>query len=82
MHLQHNCTHYSRIFQTLSKRIYLSKLKKHWDELDNLSPLPTCVCSSCTCALTQKYIKVQQDQRLMVFLMKWPTTMPMLGQIS
>ncbi|XP_021713603.1 uncharacterized protein LOC110681785 [Chenopodium quinoa] len=55
---------------TMSISEYYNHLKKLWDELDNLCPLPTCACNNCTCSLTQKYIKLQQDQRLMVFLMK------------
>uniref|UniRef100_A0A803M4B8 Uncharacterized protein n=1 Tax=Chenopodium quinoa TaxID=63459 RepID=A0A803M4B8_CHEQI len=55
---------------TMSISEYYNNLKKLWDELDNLCPLPTCACNNCTCSLTHKYIKLQQDQRLMVFLMK------------
>ncbi|XP_074347113.1 uncharacterized protein LOC141685937 [Apium graveolens] len=49
---------------------YYTKLKKTWDEIDNLSPLPVCECSNCTCTLSAKFLKMQQDQRLMFFLMK------------
>lgn len=49
---------------------YYTHLKKLWDEYDNLKPLPTCVCTNCTCDLTRKFLKTQQDQRIMIFLMK------------
>uniref|UniRef100_A0A803M681 Reverse transcriptase Ty1/copia-type domain-containing protein n=1 Tax=Chenopodium quinoa TaxID=63459 RepID=A0A803M681_CHEQI len=41
---------------------YYNHLKKLWDELDNLCPLPSCTCNNCSCALTQKYFKIHQDQ--------------------
>lgn len=49
---------------------YFTKVKSFWDEIDNLNPLPTCVCNGCSCCLTKKVLKLQQDQRLMSFLMK------------
>ncbi|XP_074374775.1 uncharacterized protein LOC141715196 [Apium graveolens] len=49
---------------------YYTQLKKTWDEIDNLSPLPVCECANCTCTLSAKFLKMQQDQRLMFFLMK------------
>lgn len=39
------------------------------DELDIASPLPTCECYGCKCNLTKKFLKIQQDQRLVHFLM-------------
>lgn len=54
----------------LSVSDYYTQLKKLWDEIDNLKPLPGCDCKNCTCALTHKVLKVQQDQRLMLFLIK------------
>lgn len=49
---------------------YYTKVKSVWDEIDSLNPLPTCVCNGCTCTLTKKVLKLQQDQHLMSFLMK------------
>lgn len=51
---------------------YFTKVKSLWDELDNLNPLPTCVCNGCSCGLTKKVLKLQQDQRLMSFLRLQP----------
>lgn len=45
---------------------YFTKMKALWDEIDNLSPTPTC-----TCNVTQKFYTLQQNFRLIQFLMKW-----------
>ncbi|XP_021758654.1 uncharacterized protein LOC110723616 [Chenopodium quinoa] len=39
-------------------------------EKDDENPLPVCNCRNCVCMITQKILKTQQDQRLMMFLMK------------
>lgn len=49
---------------------YFTKVKSIWDELDSLTPLPVCECQGCSCGLTKKVLKLQQDQRLISFLMK------------
>lgn len=49
---------------------YFTQVKSIWDELDSLTPLPVCECQGCSCGLTKKVLKLQQDQRLMSFLMK------------
>ncbi|XP_056697366.1 uncharacterized protein [Spinacia oleracea] len=49
---------------------FFTKIKLLWDQLDGLDPLPSCVCTGCSCTLTQKLLKSQQDQRLIQFLMK------------
>ncbi|XP_074342118.1 uncharacterized protein LOC141679540 [Apium graveolens] len=45
-------------------------LKNVWDEIDNLKPLSACTCTNCTCHITQKVLKLQQDKRWMIFLKK------------
>ena len=40
---------------------YYTKLKVLWDELNSAFPLPTYTCNKCTCNLTQKIFKAQQD---------------------
>lgn len=47
----------NRITQTgeMSVSEFYTKMKTIWDELDNLSPLPVCSCTGCTCNLTQKF---------------------------
>lgn len=49
---------------------YFTKAKSIWDELDNFSPLPTCTCDGCSCNLTKRVLKLQQEYRIMQFLMK------------
>lgn len=43
---------------------YFTRVKSLWDEIDDLRPLPTCTCT------TNNFLKIQQDQRVMAFLMK------------
>ncbi|XP_021767171.1 uncharacterized protein LOC110731609 [Chenopodium quinoa] len=38
--------------------------------MDINEPLPICSRANCTCLITKKMLKMQQDQRLMMFLMK------------
>lgn len=49
---------------------YFTKMKKLWDQLDSKDPLPSCSCTNCTCELTKKLVKSQEDGRLIEFLMK------------
>lgn len=49
---------------------YFTKVKSLWDELDNLNPLPTCTCNKCSCNLTKSILRLQQEGRVMNFLMK------------
>lgn len=43
---------------------YYTRIKRIWDELCNLSTLP-----ACTCATVDAWKKIDQDQRLIQFLM-------------
>lgn len=49
---------------------FYTKIKMLWDEFDAAHPLPICSRTNCTCSITQKMLKMQEDQRLIVFLMK------------
>ncbi|XP_048502952.1 uncharacterized protein LOC125498729 [Beta vulgaris subsp. vulgaris] len=49
---------------------FYTKLKMIWDDLDAHNPLPICTCNNCTCDVTRKVLKMQEDQRLTLFLMK------------
>lgn len=65
----------NNLFQTPNMSIaeFFTKIKTLWDELDNLNPLPTCSCAannSCTCELPKKCFKMQQNTRVISFLMK------------
>ena len=39
-------------------------------QINNLNPILVCECCGCSCSLTTKVLKLQQDQRLMSFLMR------------
>uniref|UniRef100_A0A803NE83 Uncharacterized protein n=1 Tax=Chenopodium quinoa TaxID=63459 RepID=A0A803NE83_CHEQI len=45
-------------------------MKMLWDEYDAHNPLPVCTCANCTCQITKKILKAQEDKRLTQFLMK------------
>ncbi|XP_021753791.1 uncharacterized protein LOC110719198 [Chenopodium quinoa] len=49
---------------------FYTKIKRLWDQLDDVDPLPMCHCANCTCHIAQRMLKSQQDKRLVVFLMK------------
>ncbi|XP_021745451.1 uncharacterized protein LOC110711386 [Chenopodium quinoa] len=49
---------------------FFAKIKVLWDQLDDVNPIPVCTCSGCVCNLTGKFLKIQQDSRLLQFLMK------------
>ncbi|XP_074346317.1 uncharacterized protein LOC141685090 [Apium graveolens] len=51
---------------------FYTRIKTLWDSIDDIQPLPTCVCttSNCTCALTERIHNAQQTQRVLQFLMK------------
>lgn len=49
----------------MSLATYFTRVKALWDELDDLTPLTICNCSPAT-----NFFKLQQDQRIMHFLMK------------
>ena len=62
----------ANISQQLHQHIadYFTCMKTLWDKLDHLNPLPMCKCNGCVCGLTKQFLKIQQDQRIMNFLMK------------
>ncbi|KAK1376340.1 hypothetical protein POM88_032533 [Heracleum sosnowskyi] len=49
---------------------FYTQIKTVWDSLDDVTPLPTCTCDSCTCTLSGRIKKMQQDHRVLQFLMK------------
>ena len=51
--------------------VYYTKLKRLWDELDNLSEIPSCDCiHKANCGASKRSRELDQQQRLMHFLMK------------
>ncbi|XP_056683502.1 uncharacterized protein [Spinacia oleracea] len=49
---------------------FFARIKVLWDQLDDVNPIPVCTCSGCVCNVTGKFVKIQQDYRLLQFLMK------------
>lgn len=52
---------------------FFTKIKTLWDEFDELNPVPTCSCPaalSCTCEIFKKCFKMQQNIKVISFLMK------------
>lgn len=49
---------------------YYTKIKMIWDQLDSIDTIPVCNCANCTCHITTKLLKSQEDRRLIDFLMK------------
>ncbi|GJZ52807.1 retrovirus-related pol polyprotein from transposon TNT 1-94 [Tanacetum coccineum] len=52
---------------------FFNKLKKCWDELQNLNGFPTCNCGKmreCTCGVIEKFIERDSNSKLIQFLMK------------
>ncbi|PWA74191.1 hypothetical protein CTI12_AA255210 [Artemisia annua] len=64
----------SKITQgNLSIASYFNKLKKCWDELQNLNVMPTCNCGKmreCTCSVLEKFALRDSNTKLIQFLMK------------
>nr|GEX76406.1 hypothetical protein [Tanacetum cinerariifolium] len=52
---------------------FFNKLKKCWDELQNLNGLPTCNCGKmkeCTFSVIKKFVEMDNNSKLIQFLMK------------
>lgn len=49
---------------------FYTKIKMLWDQLDSVDHIQICTCTNCTCNITQKLVKSQNDRRLIEFLMK------------
>ncbi|XP_010274374.1 PREDICTED: uncharacterized protein LOC104609701 [Nelumbo nucifera] len=48
---------------------YFTKLKKLWDELVCVQPIPQCTCKNCTCGVAKNVSDLACSNRLMQFLM-------------
>lgn len=52
--------------------IYYGKLKRFWDELQNLRSLPTCTCGvllKCSCSFLKRLSEFESEEKLMQFLL-------------
>ncbi|XP_074315655.1 uncharacterized protein LOC141651863 [Silene latifolia] len=51
---------------------YYNKLKRHWDDINDLDPLPDCSCAvldKCSCSFLKKILKIITREKVMTFLM-------------
>ena len=48
---------------------FVTQVKIIWDEIDNIITTTTCDCCN-SCVLNKKVLKLQNDQRILHFLMK------------
>ncbi|KAK9668728.1 hypothetical protein RND81_13G082000 [Saponaria officinalis] len=51
---------------------YYSKLKRIWEDIDTLDPLPSCTCGAidgCTCQMLKKILGRESGEKLIQFLM-------------
>ncbi|KAF7830598.1 uncharacterized protein G2W53_012931 [Senna tora] len=48
---------------------YYNKIKRGWDEMDRVYPMPTCTCGKCTCELKKKITNLLASMKLLQFLM-------------
>ncbi|CAO2822842.1 unnamed protein product [Amaranthus hypochondriacus] len=52
---------------------FFTKIKTLWDEFDAFYPIPICTCTAtlnCTCDVSKKVFKMQQNNKVISFLMK------------
>ena len=52
--------------------MYYSRMKKHWDKLQEIDEFPRCVCKTakaCTCDLHKKILDLESRNKLFQFLM-------------
>lgn len=54
----------------MSVEEYFTRMKALWDQISGINPIHVCTCNNCTCNQTQKFLKAQQDERLVQFLMR------------
>ena len=54
---------------TMSVSQYYTKIKKAWDELNCLMPVPNCSCRPCTCGNVKAVANILSNNQLMQFLM-------------
>ncbi|KAL8093307.1 hypothetical protein AgCh_035258 [Apium graveolens] len=54
----------------LSVSEFYTQIKTVWDLMDDADPLPNCTCDKCTCLLSRRMKQMQQNHRVLQFLMK------------
>ncbi|XP_071695157.1 uncharacterized protein [Rutidosis leptorrhynchoides] len=53
----------------LTVSAYYTKPKGIWDEIQSVSPMPTCTCNNCTCGIGKSIVSMRDKDRLYDFLM-------------
>ncbi|XP_074315096.1 uncharacterized protein LOC141651276 [Silene latifolia] len=51
---------------------YFNKLKRHWDDIEELEEIPECTCGAmdkCTCLLYKKLLEISSREKVINFLM-------------
>ncbi|XP_075645836.1 uncharacterized protein LOC142617011 [Castanea sativa] len=48
---------------------FFTQLKVFWDQLQNLSPFPSCTCGKCVCNINKRLTELQVKESVMKFLM-------------
>ncbi|KAL9244246.1 hypothetical protein vseg_018043 [Gypsophila vaccaria] len=51
---------------------YFNKLKRHWDDIEELECIPECSCGvmdNCTCQILKKMLEIASKEKVMVFMM-------------
>ncbi|XP_074342734.1 uncharacterized protein LOC141680396 [Apium graveolens] len=61
--------HTCKQVQGMSVEDYYAKLKKLWEALDEVDPIPTCECGKCTCKIATKLQKREENAKVHQFLM-------------
>ncbi|KAL0332851.1 UNVERIFIED_CONTAM: hypothetical protein Scaly_2186600 [Sesamum calycinum] len=57
------------MYGDLSLTAYWTKVKKLWNELNCLAPMPKCTCGGCTCGINKSITELNVSTQLMQFLM-------------
>ena len=55
--------------EELSIAQYYNQLRCFWDELNLIDSPPNCTCQGCSCGAKEKYLRQQNNRKLMQFLM-------------
>ncbi|KAL7591444.1 hypothetical protein Lser_V15G33019 [Lactuca serriola] len=53
----------------LTVSTYYTNLRSIWDEVQSVSPTPTCTRNGCSCDVTKEFLKIREKERLYDFLM-------------
>ncbi|XP_074290207.1 uncharacterized protein LOC141616938 [Silene latifolia] len=51
---------------------YYNKLKRHWDDIEDLEPMPDCTCgamSKCSCSFLKRLFDIVSREKVLTFLM-------------